>query len=72
MSKSERRQLQDILLKMTPMAVAYATGKMTGASGLDPVQVPMQMIEECADGMRDLKLMLFPCGEADKYLAPKN
>ena len=72
MSKSERRQLQDILLKMTPMAVAYATGRMTGATGLDPVRVPMQMIEECADGMRDLKLMLFPNSEAAEYLGQKS
>lgn len=59
MTRDERKALSEILLKLAPLAVAYVTGKTMGATGLDPVEVPMQMIEEAADGMRDLKVMIY-------------
>lgn len=59
MNIDERKRLSEILIKFAPLAVAYASGKIMGAFGTTPVEVPMSMIEEAAEGMRDLKLMLY-------------
>lgn len=59
MTTEERRKLSEILIKLAPLAVAHETGKFMGASGLSPVEVPMQMIECAVGGMRDLKVMIY-------------
>ena len=59
MKQEERRKLSEILLKFAPLSVAYATGRLLGAKPDTAVEVPMSIIEEAAQGMRDLKGMLY-------------
>lgn len=63
MTRTERAKLSSVLLKLAPLAVCYATAKVMGANVETPVEVPYQMLVDAADGMRELKIMLY--GESD-------
>ena len=61
MKLNERKKLSQVLLALAPLAAIYATGKIRMAGPETVVQIPMRFgdIEEMAEGMKTLKLMIY-------------
>lgn len=55
----QRRKLIDILIKLTPLVGVYMGAQGLVNFGHDSVGVPTALIEGVADGIRDLKILIY-------------
>lgn len=54
-----RRKLAEVLIKLTPLSVAYVTQSYMGAHGSDHVTVPLAHLAEACAAMKEINLLVY-------------